>query len=809
MELQKRNQKNETQIHKFNCFQFVEKKYEEWKENLENLKQENEKILFQKSELEKSLLCQRKENEELVKKQNKQQENLKNYQNEIQNLVRQEMSRLQQYKENKKYKQDCHNNCSVYMNVQGKSHTGGKSNPNGGFKIIINGQDLNFQYKRGWNFVVLNNDYITIYKSEIFDTHDHDYTQQIVQFLNQIPDGYFVAYGVSDSDQQKNGNYITDTVFTNLQNQLGYNVGGTTFRNGVACIGQKGGQSICEKKESESIYWAKVQKCISECKYNCLDCETTPSICNSCKSDPTRENNPPNCYCKKGHYDNGQDLACPTCSPDCHACYQSETNCCSHKCDNCQENTENCTSCSSETRGPVPDCHCKAGYYEENQTNNNINQTNNNKQQLLLLKDCLKCNQVCLTCVDRADNCLTCITGANRNPAPDCQCQKGFYEFNFLCLKCENQCAECTQDANNCLTCITGANRNPAPDCQCQKGFYEDLQGAECLECGSYCASCAGSSDNCLNCFDDLFRVQEPFCFCQSGYYQDGESLACLKCSAKCTACSDENVCTVCPSLVGRKVPDCECQPGYYELTGQVECGICQSQCKTCETIDYYCTSCTNPNFLPPLCQVEKDGNFNVQEDEIIVDLSCGKQCKQCLHSYNNCVICSKGKNRYDNPPLCSCKDGYYDNNGTLLDCYKCSNNCLTCYDHDKCLSCNKNYGLQLNEFTLKCDCKIGYKFNDIQQKCIQCFFYKGECLFQCPKSTFQDLENSACYDFKINILYTNLIYLSPLIYIFAAILIYYCTRKYLERNFNYEPVDNNMNTQNNQIGNTNAGQIN
>jgi len=47
------------------------------------------------------------------------------------------------------------------------------------------------------------------------------------------------------------------------------------------------------------------------------------------------------------------------------------------------------------------------------------------------------------------------------------------------CTKCSYKCATCITSYTNCVTC-SGANRGPAPGCECLTGYYDDKINADC-----------------------------------------------------------------------------------------------------------------------------------------------------------------------------------------------------------------------------------------------------------------------------------------------------------------------------------------
>lgn len=53
-------------------------------------------------------------------------------------------------------------------------------------------------------------------------------------------------------------------------------------------------------------------------------------------------------------------------------------------------------------------------------------------------------------------------------------------------------------------------------------------------------------------------------------------------------------------------------------------------------------------------------------------------------------MICSKDKFRNNNPPLCDCLKGFYEESKSGK-CIKCKANCSQCKNENSCDVCNEN----------------------------------------------------------------------------------------------------------------------
>lgn len=51
----------------------------------------------------------------------------------------------------------------------------------------------------------------------------------------------------------------------------------------------------------------------------------------------------------------------------------------------------------------------------------------------------------------------------------------------------------------------------------------------------------------------------------------------------------------------------------------------------------------------------------------------------------------------------------------------------------DVCLECLENSDIERNEYTSRCKCVAGYKWDMKRNYCVKCYIYQDECLLKCP----------------------------------------------------------------------------
>lgn len=76
----------------------------------------------------------------------------------------------------------------------------------------------------------------------------------------------------------------------------------------------------------------------------------------------------------------------------------------------------------------------------------------------------------------------------------------------------------------------------------------------------------------------------------------------------------------------------------------------------------------------------------------------------------HTCLTCQLGEYRHNNPPYCSCKDGYHDEENTSKDCLPCPKHCETCFSSNRCYTCKRGSNRVLSSKEYVCECKPGFK---------------------------------------------------------------------------------------------------
>ncbi|XP_053378673.1 cell death abnormality protein 1-like [Mercenaria mercenaria] len=231
----------------------------------------------------------------------------------------------------------------------------------------------------------------------------------------------------------------------------------------------------------------------------------------------------------------------------------------------------------------------------------------------------------------------------------------------------------------------------------CKHGCIGGHRGARCYEICSYnnCLSCLKRPDNCDKCYEGFYPG--PIKDCKS------------ECPSACKECISNTSCT-------------SCKDGYYDKEGSTTCQyhICPENCECNGSV---CVTC-------------KNGFFDTAA-------KCSRECPP------NCVACSS-KNLCD-----ECKNNFYngyefDNNAGPLfnNCtLRCKDACTKCHSYDNCLLCVKGkYGQKCQD-----NCSVGCKdrichikygdcicsSNFVGDKCNECVNgkYGTNCNTDCPEN--------------------------------------------------------------------------
>ncbi|CAK90284.1 unnamed protein product (macronuclear) [Paramecium tetraurelia] len=500
----------------------------------------------------------------------------------------------------------------------------------------------------------------------------------------------------------------------------------------INCIHNSITCTECDSTQSK-ILDSQTHKCVCEtgsteingicqkCDITCKTCVSSPTFCTSCGLLRALKNN--KCQCIDGTYETGTNKQCLLCNQTCLTCIT-------------QDNY--CLSCSADNFRIIKTgniCVCKDGYFEDP------------------LQQCVKCDLSCLTCQGNSQFCLTCdsmlnlqITNQNK-----CICMPSYY-FNTLTLKCEacnKTCKECLS-ATQCLECepITRYYDTDTLKCPCKDGFYEANQKM-CQQCDFSCKTCANQSTKCLTCQSIYFRNLKNIdqCLCQDGYFDVGIEM-CQKCNSLCKTCqSNSTKCLSCFESEQLRIlttNQCICKPGYFD-NGQLICEKCSNTCLTCQGKNNYCTSCdVNQNRIDQSVIHKCPCLSNFFQDQNETCQKCHIKCSGCTLKMDKCISCkpSNTSNRLSISQNCDCKDGYYDD-GVQLQCQKCYYQCKTCQQKpSNCLLCLTN----LRENPPLCNCKAGYFENEqftcepCDNKCNTCEIKSSNCT-SCKGSRF----NKAC----------------------------------------------------------------
>lgn len=252
-------------------------------------------------------------------------------------------------------------------------------------------------------------------------------------------------------------------------------------------------------------------------------------------------------------------------------------------------------------------------------------------------------------------SCNLCLPGFGLTPAGCAPCIQGCQICNQYsltgCITCspgfmlteQNLCVACEP---HCLSC------SPAGCSQCAESFMLTHKFTCELPCSFPCISC--NSTNPAICYD-----------CISGY-----SLKNSQCVAD-ISCNSDSSCLVCPF-------------GYNLLVENTAVKITQS-CVQCNTVSN-CARCSMANTSE--CLSCPPGNYLSNG----VCLSCPYGCSECI-SETMCTKCSYIEGFI--PQQSGSLQDNRVNQGWLLNCIACSDNCNTCLGSPStCTSCDFEYTL-------------------------------------------------------------------------------------------------------------------
>lgn len=131
----------------------------------------------------------------------------------------------------------------------------------------------------------------------------------------------------------------------------------------------------------------------------------------------------------------------------------------------------------------------------------------------------------CASCGIDSNYCQTCEEGmlmAEGKCVTDCE--SGFFKADDRCYKCNPICSTCGETANQCTSCFVEADTAAlftqtlfVPSHQmcaleCPAGTYHDaLFSGHCLDCGRTCNTCSEVPGECTSCLQDKDTGQDLF----------------------------------------------------------------------------------------------------------------------------------------------------------------------------------------------------------------------------------------------------------------------------------------------------------
>jgi proprotein convertase subtilisin/kexin type 5 len=249
---------------------------------------------------------------------------------------------------------------------------------------------------------------------------------------------------------------------------------------------------------------------------------------------------------------------------------------CNSPCENCIASTI-CATCLEGYTLYLTQClkSCPNGYY------NSTYQSTLMTGTLFRGSRCFPCSQICLTCTNSSDICLSCYTGyilKNNSCVSNCTTANTYYSQTFRqCLNCSTFCWTCYGSLlTNCLSCkpplylFSNTCINNCPLAYYASSTYE------CKPCNSaQCANCQGAADNCTLCTTpNLLTIinGKGSCskVCPTGYYSTSTSATCSLCSTSCLTCSGpaNNQCLTCPTgkYLSNNMCVSNCASGYTSV---------------------------------------------------------------------------------------------------------------------------------------------------------------------------------------------------------------------------------------------------
>ena len=355
-----------------------------------------------------------------------------------------------------------------------------------------------------------------------------------------------------------------------------------------------------------------------------------------------------------------------------HSQHDHETNTEINTCLLCDDNfvtSENGASCSENSKTEVEyirnnvNYDCIDGYF----LNDNM--------------ECEQCKEGTVVCnyVEKTIQAITCqsekyLDDETNTCKNDSLCQT--YK-DSTCITCsesgdfinEGHCVEC--DIPNCEKCLKGKCE------KCSQGYLLSDESTCKSESEMNCLTSVNGQ--CLECFEGYSlgsNVQNDYQHCilnpieNCGYvYQTGEGeLKCQSCSSgyylennECLVKEDETMKrSTNENCLEKTEKGCvRCHDGYF--LRDYECYECENGCKTCVD-ETYCLTCPNGTFI------NNKNECQEQTEEI------KERCLTPFPDNSGCVVC---------------KDGYYMEKKT---CLNCQEGCHVCFNNKECVECTDKY---------------------------------------------------------------------------------------------------------------------
>ena len=188
----------------------------------------------------------------------------------------------------------------------------------------------------------------------------------------------------------------------------------------------------------------------------------------------------------------------------------------------------------------------------------------------------------------------------------------------------------------------------------------------------------------------------------------------CLDCACEFLSCTIESssIPCYCGSTGTSSSTTCNCPSNTY-FNGYT----CQSEPRGSGTCMFAyssktCYLCNDPTYVPS----SKNCACSTNCQDVTSCTPCESTCDDC--SKNECFSCKDLNAVIDssNKNQCVCKDGYYMDGDT---CMECNSICKTCENQVSCESCNEHFSL--NEQTNLCECDKGYYYDTSTSLCLEC----------------------------------------------------------------------------------------